>query len=123
MLQELSCKKNSINRIYSRVRIGANTCDGYANITAIYVRDPVWIAGLVVSLGDGTVFDFLVVRQIGPTLVPGLVASDMIFLASSSAKISRETLRGPLVMRRVHAPANPKTLSVILSDLQPRRIS
>ena len=83
-------QKSAINRIHSRVKPGAN---GNANITAQYVRDPVWIAGLVTSFGLGTAFNFLAVRQIGPALVPALATTDMIVLALGSAKILNERLK------------------------------
>jgi drug/metabolite transporter (DMT)-like permease len=83
-------QKSAINRIHSRVKPGTN---GNANITAQYVRDPVWIAGLLTSFGLGTAFNFLAVRQIGPALVPALATTDMIVLALGSAKILNERLK------------------------------
>jgi len=83
-------QKSAINRIHSRVKPGAN---GNANITGQYVRDPVWIAGLITSFIVGTAFNFLAVKLIGPALVPALAATDMIVLALGSAKILKEKLK------------------------------
>lgn len=86
-------QKSAINRIHSRAKTGANAGGGNANITAMYVRDPIWIAGLVTSFGIGTAFNFLAQSRIGPALVPALATSDMIVLALGSAIILNERLR------------------------------
>lgn len=86
-------QKSAINRIDSRSKLGAQTGDGNTNITGLYVRDPVWIAGLVATIGIGTVFNFLAQPRIGPALVPALASSGMIVLAFGSAKLLNERLK------------------------------
>jgi len=58
----------------------------------ILLKNPVWIFGLFLQLGVGTVFFMLAQDKIGPALVPGLMASGLIVLALGSVRINRESL-------------------------------
>jgi drug/metabolite transporter (DMT)-like permease len=78
-------QKSAINRIVSRAQKGS--------FTASFVRDPIWISGLVVSIGVGTIFNFAAQNRIGPALVPALTASGMVILALGSARILNEKLK------------------------------
>lgn len=51
---------------------------------------PLWLAGLALELGAGTVFFLLAQVRLGPALVPGLMATGLITLAVGSAWIVRE---------------------------------
>jgi len=57
------------------------------------LKDPLWITGLFLQLGAGTVFFVLAQDKIGPALVPGLMASGLIVLAVGSVRINKESLR------------------------------
>lgn len=78
-------QKSAINRIISRAQQGS--------FTARFIRDPIWISGLAVSIGLGTIFNFAAQNRIGPALVPALTASGMIILAFGSAKLLNEKLK------------------------------
>ncbi len=56
------------------------------------IKDPLWLVGLVLQLGIGSALFILAQAYIGPTLIPGLMASGLIFLAIGSIKIVREKL-------------------------------
>lgn len=58
----------------------------------ILLKNPVWILGMFLQLGAGTVFFMLAQDKIGPALVPGLMASGLIVLALGSVRINRESL-------------------------------
>ena len=51
---------------------------------------PLWLAGLALELGAGTVFFLLAQVRLGPALVPGLMATGLITLAVGSAWIVHE---------------------------------
>jgi hypothetical protein len=51
---------------------------------------PLWLAGLALELGAGTVFFLLAQVRLGPALVPGLMATGLITLALGSAWIVHE---------------------------------
>ncbi len=56
------------------------------------IKSPKWLGGLLLEYGLGTA-SFLVAQSlIGPTLVPGLMASGLIVLAIGSVKIIGEAL-------------------------------
>jgi multidrug transporter EmrE-like cation transporter len=78
-------QKSAINRIISRAQTGS--------FTASFVRNPIWVMGLVVSIGFGTIFNMSAQARIGPALVPALTASGMILLAIGSAKMLNEKLK------------------------------
>jgi hypothetical protein len=56
------------------------------------LRRPLWVLGLVLEIGAGTVFFLLAQVYTGPALIPGLMASGLIVLALGSAWILREPL-------------------------------
>ncbi|MHA1377319.1 MAG: hypothetical protein ACTSRG_02945 [Candidatus Helarchaeota archaeon] len=56
------------------------------------IKEPVWIAGLLLSNAIGTTFFIIAQIFIGPTLIPGLMAAGLIFLAIGSVKIVGEEL-------------------------------
>lgn len=78
-------QKSVVNKIDSRATSG--------NFTASLVRNPIWVLGLVVSIGLGTFFNLSAQSRIGPALVPALTASGMIVLAIASAKMLDEQLK------------------------------
>ena len=45
------------------------------------LRRPLWLAGLALELGAGTVFFLLAQVRLGPALIPGLMATGLILLA------------------------------------------
>jgi hypothetical protein len=54
------------------------------------MRRPLWVLGLVVEIGVGTVFFLLAQVYAGPALTPGLMASGLIVIALGSAWFLRE---------------------------------
>lgn len=56
------------------------------------MRHPLWIIGMVLALGFGSVAFMFAQGMIGPALVPGLMASGLIVLAIGSVKMNKETL-------------------------------
>jgi hypothetical protein len=56
------------------------------------LRRPLWVLGLVLEIGVGTVFFLLAQAYAGPALVPGLMASGLVVLALGSAWFLREPL-------------------------------
>lgn len=78
-------QKSAVNRIISRAR--------QRSFTAQYVRDPVWLIGLVLPMGLSTIFNLASQSRIGPALVPALMASGLIVLAIGSVKLLGEKLK------------------------------
>jgi drug/metabolite transporter (DMT)-like permease len=78
-------QKSVIKKIASKAQAGS--------FTANFLRNPIWVMGLVVSLGLGTFFNLSAQSRIGPALVPALTASGMIILAIASAKMLDEQLK------------------------------
>jgi drug/metabolite transporter (DMT)-like permease len=78
-------QKKAVNRIVARNQGGS--------FTAQFLRDPLWMSGLLVALFSGTAFYLAAQNRIGPALVPGLMASALIPLAFSSARLLDEKLR------------------------------
>ncbi len=64
-----------------------------AGFFARLLRRPLWLAGMLLELGAGTVFFLLAQVRLGPALIPGLTATGLIVLALGSAWIVREPLR------------------------------
>jgi len=58
------------------------------------LRQPLWLLGLVTHFGAGTVFFLLAQVQIGPALIPGLMASGLIILVLGSLPITGDRLEG-----------------------------
>jgi hypothetical protein len=56
------------------------------------VKNPMWLAGLLLQLAIGTVFFMLAQVYIGPALIPGLMAVGLIVLAIGSVKLIGESL-------------------------------
>jgi multidrug transporter EmrE-like cation transporter len=59
------------------------------------VRNPMWMFGMILQLGIGTVFFMFATNYIGPALVPGLMAAGLIVLAVGSIKLIHESIRTP----------------------------
>jgi hypothetical protein len=57
------------------------------------LRRPLWVAGIVLQIGLGTVFFLLAQLYVGPALIPGLMATGLVALALGSAWIVREAPR------------------------------
>ncbi|MHA1300815.1 MAG: hypothetical protein ACTSO9_15465, partial [Candidatus Helarchaeota archaeon] len=57
------------------------------------IRNPLWFFGLLLQMIVGSTFYILAQIYIGPTLIPGLMASGMIVLAIGSVKIIGEELK------------------------------
>lgn len=77
-------QKSAVNKIISQVQAGS--------FVASYVRHPVWVTGFLVTFVFGTIFTLSAQNQIGPALVPALMASGLIFLAFGSARMLNEKL-------------------------------
>jgi hypothetical protein len=56
------------------------------------LKNPLWITGFVLSMGCGSVFFIIAQNNIGPVLVPGLMASGLIVLAIGSVWMNGENL-------------------------------
>lgn len=56
------------------------------------LRNPLWLTGLVMSMGAGTACFMIAQDYIGPALVPGLMASGLIVLALGSVWMNGESL-------------------------------
>ncbi len=56
------------------------------------LRSPLWVVGLVVGLGGGTVGYMFAQSLIGPALSPGLMASGLILLSIGSVRLNHEEL-------------------------------
>jgi len=55
-------------------------------------RNPIWLFGVVLSLGIATIFFLFAQQLIGPALVPGLMSAGFILLIIGSAKIIKVKL-------------------------------
>ncbi len=75
-------QKKVVNEIRAEVKFGR-----------ALIKNPLWLLGLMMQLGIGTIFFLLAQVYIGPALIPGLMASGLIILAIGSVKIIRETLK------------------------------
>ncbi len=75
-------QKKVVNEIRAEVKFGRTL-----------IRNPLWLLGLMMQLGIGTIFFLLAQVYIGPALIPGLMASGLIILAIGSVKIIGETLK------------------------------
>jgi len=56
------------------------------------LKNPLWLIGLVLQIGVGSIFFMLAQVAIGPALIPGLMAAGLIVLALASVKMVGETL-------------------------------
>jgi drug/metabolite transporter (DMT)-like permease len=56
------------------------------------LKNPLWIAGFILSIGCGTACFMVAQDYIGPALVPGLMASGLIVLAIGSVWMNGESL-------------------------------
>jgi hypothetical protein len=59
------------------------------------LKNPIWVAGLILEYGVGSAAFMIAQSLIGPALVPGLMASGLIVLAIGSVKLIGETLSLP----------------------------
>ncbi len=75
-------QKKVVNEIRAEVKFGR-----------ALIKNPLWLLGLMMQLGIGTIFFLLAQVYIGPALIPGLMASGLIILAIGSVKIIGETLK------------------------------
>ena len=57
------------------------------------VRNRMWVFGLILDMGVGTIFFFIAQAFIGPVLIPGLIDIGLIVLAIGSVKIIGDTLK------------------------------
>ncbi len=57
------------------------------------IRNRLWVFGLILDMGLGTVFFFIAQSFIGPVLIPGLIDIGLIVLAIGSVKIIGDTLK------------------------------
>ncbi len=57
------------------------------------IKSPLWLSGLILSLGISAIFVMSAQVFIGPALVPGLMAGGLIVLAIGSVKIVGESLK------------------------------
>jgi drug/metabolite transporter (DMT)-like permease len=78
-------QKSAVNKILLRTHEGS--------FTAQFMRSPIWLTGLVVTVGLGTTFNLASQSRIGPALVPALTSSGLIILAIGSVKLLRERLK------------------------------
>ncbi len=62
------------------------------------VKKPLWITGLIMQLGIGSIFFMIAQLFIGPAIIPGLMAFGLIFLAIGSVKIVGESLKKEEIM-------------------------
>jgi len=57
------------------------------------IREKLWIFGIIINFGIGSIFFLLAQSLIGPALIPGLMASGLIILAIGSVFILKESLK------------------------------
>ncbi len=57
------------------------------------IKKPLWLMGLIMQMGIGSIFFMVAQLYIGPALIPGLMAFGLVFLAIGSAKIVKESLK------------------------------
>jgi len=78
----LLCQKKVINELPRREQ----------KFMKSLIRKPLWLVGLILNMGIAGIFYMLAQFYIGPTLVPGLLALGIIFLAIGSVKIIGDKL-------------------------------
>jgi len=84
------------------------------------VRNPVWFAGFILNQIISAVLVIFAQAMIGPTLMPGLMASGLVVLAIGSVRINRERLEaadyaGILIMILAVSLVGLSTLTVNIS--------
>ncbi len=79
-------QKKVVNRVI-------NNLPSKENIMKYLIKDKIWILGLIINLGIGTIFYLLAQSLIGPALIPGLMASGLIILAIGSVFVLKESLK------------------------------
>ncbi|MHA1785197.1 MAG: hypothetical protein ACTSVY_01410 [Candidatus Helarchaeota archaeon] len=57
------------------------------------IKNPIWVLGLILQMVIGTLLFMVAQIYIGPTLIPGLMAAGLIFLAIGSVKLVGEELK------------------------------
>lgn len=87
---------NHAGNIAQKLAVNAVTeaegAEGSTGFFARLLRRPLWVLGLVLQIGVGTVFFLLAQACAGPALIPGLMASGLVVLVLGSAWILREPL-------------------------------
>lgn len=84
------CQKLVVNEVAGP---GAARPQRRKGFFARLLHQPLWLAGIFLEIGVGTVFFLLAQVRLGPALIPGLTATGLILLALGSAWIVREPLR------------------------------
>ncbi|MFO7794921.1 MAG: DMT family transporter [Promethearchaeia archaeon] len=79
-------QKKVVNKI-------TNDLPSKKSLMRILIRDKIWILGLLINFGVGSIFYLLAQSLIGPALIPGLMASGLIILAIGSIFILNENLK------------------------------
>ena len=69
-----------------------NEFSGDSKFMRNIIKKPLWILGLILGLGIGSILFLTAQVFIGPALIPGLMASGLIILAIGSIKIVGESL-------------------------------
>jgi len=64
-----------------------------AKLMKTLIKNKLWLLGIILEFGIGSIFFILTQSFLGPALVPGLMASGLIILALGSIKILGETLK------------------------------
>ncbi|TXT66171.1 MAG: conserved membrane protein of unknown function [Promethearchaeota archaeon] len=70
-----------------------NTLPSKENLMRQLIRNKLWVIGLIINFGVGTIFYLIAQTMIGPALIPGLMASGLIILAIGSVFILEESLK------------------------------
>jgi drug/metabolite transporter (DMT)-like permease len=70
-----------------------NNLPAKENLMKYLIRDKMWILGIVINFGIGSVFYLIAQSLIGPALIPGLMASGLIILAIGSRSVLKENLK------------------------------
>jgi len=79
-------QKKVVNRVI-------NNLPAKENLMKYLIRDKLWIFGLVINFGIGSIFYLIAQSLIGPALIPGLMASGLIILAIGSVFVLKEGLK------------------------------
>jgi hypothetical protein len=85
-VNEVDGRARTASRADSAAKTAAGTAGTEAGgFFARLLRRPLWVLGLMLEIGVGTVFFLLAQVYTGPALIPGLMASGLIVLALGSA--------------------------------------
>ena len=75
-----------------------NTYKDDSNFFRSLIKNPVWLFGLVLQYGIGSILYFIAQLFIGPTLIPGLMGAGLIVLAIGAVRIVGEHLKATEVI-------------------------